>query len=72
MNITPGWNGFLKGLLLSVIAVVVVYFEDAAHLSGIIPTALIPLVVAIASALESSIKASTGNGLFGAVRVSKV
>lgn len=58
--------------MLVVVGAIVAYFEDAAHLSGIIPVALIPLVMAIASAVESSIKANTGAGLFGAVKVSKI
>lgn len=69
MTITPAINGFLKGLALVVIGAVVAFVSNAANLEGVVPSVLIPLVIALASALESSIKAKTGNGLFGAVRV---
>ncbi len=72
MTITPAVSGFLKGLLLVVIAAVVGFFSDAANLNGVLPPVLVTIVVALASAIESSIKASTGTALFGAVRVSKV
>lgn len=70
MTITPGLSGFLKGLLLVVILAVTSYLSDAANLTGIAPV-IATLVVAVASAIESSIKANSGKALFGAVRVSR-
>lgn len=52
-----------------VLAAVASYFADAANLNGLLGPALATVVAALASSLESHIKANSGNGLFGAVRV---
>jgi len=71
MTLTPAQNGFIKGLGLVVVLSVASYFEDTAHLTGVLNPILATLVAALASSLESHIKDQTGRGLMGAVKVDR-
>jgi len=70
MTISPSWAGFLKGLLLAVLASVALYLSNSANLTTLSPW-IAALVMALASSLESFLKAQSGNttALFGAVNV---
>lgn len=74
ITLTPFWNGLVKGLILSVLGFLVLYLGDPSHLQGLPSWAITgaPILVMLISAWESKIKASTGDGLFGASRVSRV
>lgn len=68
MTITPAQAGFIKGLGLALLAAATAYLsnpENLTFLSGGIAL----IVSALASSLESHIKANSGNALFGAVSV---
>lgn len=69
MNLSPAQAGFLKGLVLAVIAAVCMYLENSANLTGIVNPTLAVIIASVASAVESSMKASSGGttALFGAV-----
>jgi hypothetical protein len=67
--ITPALNGFLKGLLMVVVLGVASFLEDKANLTGVVNPIVATLIAAIASSVESHIRATTGRGLLGAVRV---
>lgn len=70
MTLTPAQNGALKGLVLSLIGAVALYLTDASHLTGFVNPTIATIIVMIASSVESHIKEQSGNGLFGAVKVS--
>lgn len=68
MTISPAVNGFIKGFLIPLLAVVAAYVADPSHLTYFSAgTAL--LISAFASALESYIREQTDRGLLGVVRV---
>ena len=71
MNLSPAWAGFIKGLLIVVIAAVATFFADSANLSGIVGPSIAAVVAAVASAVESSMKAKSGGttALFGAAHL---
>ncbi len=69
MTLTPAQNGFLKGIILAVLSAVTAYLADPAHLTIVSGGAAL-IISALASSFESYLKDKTGNGLFGAVRVS--
>lgn len=71
IKLSPAVAGFAKGLGIAVLLAVVSYFGDAAHLGGVVSPTLAVLIASIASAVESSLKASSGgtSALFGAVRI---
>lgn len=72
MTLSPGWAGFLKGLLGVIVLVVVSYLGDVSHLTGILNPTVAALAAGLFSALESKLKADSNGttALFGAVRVS--
>jgi len=72
MKITNAQAGFIKGLLVVVVASVVSYLANSANLQGVLNPALATVVAALFSSLESHLKATSGNSkaLFGAVRLS--
>lgn len=74
ITLTPGWAGFLKGLLMTGVWAVVAFLAVSAHFSGILPDGIATIVAALFSALESSHKAGTDGtqALFGAVNVKRV
>ncbi len=69
MKLTPALAGFIKGLLGVVVIVVVSYLGDAAHFTGLLNPTLAALAAGLFSALESKLKADSGNNtaLFGSV-----
>jgi len=69
MTISPAWNGFLKGLLLVVVAAGASYLGDSAHLAPIMGGSAAEIVAGLVSAFESAVRASTGNGLLGLSKV---
>lgn len=71
MNLSPALAGFIKGVLMVVLFGVITYLEDANHLTGVVSPTVAAVVVALASSLESHLKAQSGGttALFGAVRV---
>ena len=73
MNISPLVAGFLKGILLAAIGAIVLYLSNAANLNGVVSPILATLIAAIASSIESNMKATSNGttGLFGAVTISK-
>lgn len=72
MKITPAIAGFIKGLVLVAVIAVCTYLEDAAHLTGVLNPVIATVIAALASSLESHLKAESGNtsALFGAVKIS--
>lgn len=74
ITLTPGWAGFLKGIIGAVVLVLVDYLAVASHLSGILPIGTAGIVAGIFSMIESSMKATSGGtaGLFGAVKIKNV
>ena len=72
MTLSPAIAGFIKGLLMVIVLAVVSYLGDSAHLSGILSPALATIAAGLFSAIESSLKASSGGStaLFGAVKLS--
>ncbi|GAO38362.1 hypothetical protein SCH01S_14_00260 [Sphingomonas changbaiensis NBRC 104936] len=70
MTLTPAQNGFVKQLVLLVVLSVGSYLANAANLTPVMSFSVASVVSALASSLESYIKAQTGQGLFGAVQVS--
>ena len=73
VSLSPAWSGFLKGIVLAAIGAVVLFLADSANLTGVLSPTLAVLVASIFSAIESSMKASSGGtvGLFGAVNIQK-
>jgi len=73
MNLTPSQAGFIKGLGLTILLAILSFFTDAANLTGIVGPTLSALIVAVASAIESSMKADDNGetGLFGTVSIKK-
>lgn len=72
-QVSPGVAGFLKGLVLVVVIAVLGFLSNATNLEFIANPAIVSLIVAVASAIESSMKAKTAGekGLFGAVSIRK-
>lgn len=72
MTMSPAVAGFIKGVGLVVVVAVVSYLADAAHLTGVLNPTLATIAAGVFSAIESSLKASSGGttALFGAVRLS--
>lgn len=73
MNVSPKLAGFLKGLVLSVIAAIAVYLSDATNIAFISNPLVVAIIVSLASSIESSMKANSDGtkGLFGAVSIKK-
>lgn len=71
MKISPSVAGFIKGIGIAVILAVVTYLGDSSHLGTVVSPSIAVLVAAVASAIESSLKASSGgtSALFGAVKL---
>lgn len=71
MNVSPATAGFLKGLVLVIVLAVVDFLGNAANLNGILSPSIAVIVAAVASGLESHLKASSGGttALFGAISV---
>lgn len=71
VNLSPAVAGFLKGVLIAVVLAIVSYLGDSAHLGGIVSPSIAVLIASVASAIESSLKSSSGgtSALFGAVRL---
>jgi len=71
MTIGPAFNGFIKGLVLSIIGAVIVFLGNPETIKDLPAwaTLLTPIAIAVLSSIESKIKDHTGSGLFGAVRV---
>ena len=73
ITVSPAIAGFVKGLALAAIGAIVLYLANAANLTGVVSPTLAVLIAAIFSAIESSMKASSGGstGLLGAVNISR-
>lgn len=71
MNLSPAVAGVLKGVLLAVLLALCSYFENMANLEGVVNPAIAVVITALASGLESHLKAQSGNttALFGAVKL---
>lgn len=71
IQLTPSIAGFIKGLLIVVVLAGVSYCADAAHLSGVLNPVIATFAASIFSAIESSLKASSGGqtALFGAAKI---
>ena len=71
MKISPATAGFVKGLLIAVVLAVVTFVGNTANLEGLVTPAIATVIAAMASAIESSLKAKSGGStaLFGAVKV---
>lgn len=68
MTLSPAQLGFIRGVGYAVLAAVVTYLADPAHLTFL--NGSLGLVVAgVAQALEQAIEAKTGSSLFGAAIV---
>lgn len=64
------WAGFIKGLVLAALGGAAIYLSDAGNLTGLAPYAA-TLIAALASSLESYLKAQSGNttALFGSIKL---
>lgn len=73
MTLTSAQAGFIKGLALTLIFAAVTFFGDAQNLQGIMSPGLAALVAALASSLESHLKAKSDGtvALLGAARIKK-
>lgn len=73
MTLTPAQYGLLKTLGLLVVFSVLDFLSNAANLNGVVSPLIAGIVTMLAGALESHLKANSGNtaGLFGSVRVSQ-
>lgn len=73
INISPATAGFIKGLVMAVIVAVLAFLSDATNLSFISNPAIVALIVAVASSIESSMKAKSDGtkGIFGAVSIKR-
>lgn len=69
MTLTPAQNGALKQLLMIVVLGVVAFLANAANLTPFMSAGIATIVSMLASSLESHIRATSGQGLFGAVNV---
>ena len=71
MNISPAFAGFLKGIVLAIVFAITSFLENQANLSGVVNPSIALVVAALASGLESHLKAQSGGttALFGAARV---
>lgn len=71
MALTNAQAGFLKGLGLALMFALLSFFGDVANLNGVVGPAVASLLAALASSLESHLKAESGGekGLFGAVSI---
>lgn len=71
MNLSPAVAGVVKGVLLAVLLALCSYFENMANLQGVVNPAIAVVITALASGLESHLKAQSGGttALFGAVKL---
>jgi len=72
-QITPGWAGFIKGILAVLVLAAASYLGDVAHLTGVLNPVMATIVAGIFSGIESSLKSSSDGtkALFGAVAIKK-
>ena len=70
MTLTTAQSGAIKGLLIAIAAAATAYLADPSHLTFLSGSAAL-IVAAVASSLESYMKAQSGNttALFGAVKL---
>lgn len=71
MQLSPAKLGALRALGVVVLMAVLTFFGNTANLNGVFSTSVAAIISMIALALEHSLEASTGNAMFGAVRVQK-
>ena len=74
-QLSPAVLGFIKAIGVIILVSVLSYLGNAANLTGVINNpVIISVIVALASAWESKLKAQTGNSvaLFGTVGVKRV
>lgn len=71
ITLSPAVAGLFKGLAIVIIFAVVQFLSNDANLTGVLSPVIASLVAAIASAVESQMKASSGNtaALMGAVKL---
>jgi hypothetical protein len=68
MNISPAWEGALRGLGAVILVSVLAWLSNAANLNGLMAPSAVTIITMIAAAVESSMKASGSGALFGAVK----
>ena len=68
MNISPAWEGALRGLGAVVLVAVLSWLSNAANLNGLVGPGLVTIITMIAAAIESSMKASGSGALFGMIK----
>lgn len=73
VQVSPATAGFLKGLFLAAVLGICVFLENSANLTGILNPTVATIVVALASSIESHLKAGNDGqkGLFGAIAIRK-
>jgi len=71
MTITPGFAGFIQGILGVAVLAIVSYLASAAHFDGILNPVFATVVAGLFSSLESILKAQSGGttALFGSVKL---
>lgn len=72
VNISPSIAGFIKGLGIVLLVSTLSFLGDVSHFTGIVNPIVATMIAALASSLESHMKAASGNttALFGSVRIS--
>lgn len=70
LTLSPAVAGFLKGIILAALGGAAIYLSDASNLTGLAPY-IATLIAALASSLESYLKAQSNNtsALFGSVYI---
>lgn len=68
INLSPAWSGAIRSLGIVVLMSVLSWASVQANIVPLLGTVGAGIVVMLAAALENSIKSSTGNALFGAVK----
>ena len=69
LNLSPAVAGFIKGIVLAIVFAAASYLENSVNLNGVVNPTLALIIASLASAVESSMKASSGGttALFGTV-----
>lgn len=60
--------GFLRGLLYSIVMVILAYIIQNLGGSGILPVGISTIVVGVLGMIDHALESNTGKALFGAVR----
>ena len=68
MNISPAWEGALRGFGLVVLVAVLGWLSNAANLNGVASTSVVTIITVIAAAIENSIKAGGNGAMFGMIK----